>query len=159
MHHWVNLTRAFSELNYILKPHGKIVIFTSTPQQMEGYWLNHYFPKMLSDSMIQMPTLEVIENAMAHSGLIITKTETYNVKPDLEDQFLYCGKQNPELYFDDSIRHGISSFSSLANGDEVENGLTKLRQDIDSGKINEIVKSYENNLGDYLYIIAEKTEV
>lgn len=159
MHHWVNLTRAFSELNYILKPHGKIVIFTSTPQQMEGYWLNHYFPKMLSDSMIQMPTLEVIENAMAHSGLIITKTETYNVKPDLEDQFLYCGKQNPELYFDDSIRHGISSFSSLANGDEVENGLTKLRQDIDSGKINEIVKSYENNLGDYLYIIAEKTDV
>lgn len=63
------------------------------------------------------------------------------------------------MYFDDSIRHGISSFSSLANGDEVENGLTKLRQDIDSGKINEIVKSYENNLGDYLYIIAEKTDV
>ena len=45
IHHWTNLARAFSELNYILKPKGKIVIFTSTPQQMKGYWLNHYFPK------------------------------------------------------------------------------------------------------------------
>ena len=159
MHHWVNLTRAFSELYYILKPNGKIVVFTSTQKQMKGYWLNHYFPKMLNDAIAQMPSFDAIENAMKLSGLEIKKTELYNIKPDLEDKFLYCGKQNPELYFDASIRHGISSFSALANFDEVENGLASLRQDIDSGKINEIIKSYENNLGDYLYIIAEKSDV
>lgn len=159
IHHWKNLTRAFSELDYILKPNGKIVIFTATPQQMKGYWLNHYFPKMLEDSMTQMPSMEVIENAMQLSGLKISKTELYNIKPDLEDQFLYSGKKNPELYFDASIRHGISSFSALANIDEVEQGLNNLRADIDSGKINEIIKSYENKHGDYLYIIAEKTTV
>ncbi|MUU77714.1 class I SAM-dependent methyltransferase [Winogradskyella endarachnes] len=159
IHHWPNITRAFSEFNYILKPNGKIVIFTSTPQQMKGYWLNHYFPKMLQDSIIQMPSMEVIENAMQLSGLKISKTELYNIKPDLKDQFLYCGKHNPELYFDASIRNGISSFSALANKDEVKLGLQMLRNDIDNGKINDIIKSYENNLGDYLYIIAEKTNV
>jgi len=109
--------------------------------------------------MVQMPTLKVVENAMAHAGVKITKTETYNIKPDLEDQFLYCGKQNPEFYFDESIRHGISSFSALANKEEVTNGLSKLREDIDNGKIDEIKKSYQNDLGDYLYIIGEKAEV
>ncbi|BAO76712.1 class I SAM-dependent methyltransferase [Winogradskyella sp. PG-2] len=158
IHHWTNLARAFSELEYILKPDGKIVIFTSTPQQMEGYWLNHYFPKMLEDSMVQMPTLKTIEEAMNSSGLKVTSTNIYNIEPDLVDQFLYCGKQNPELYFDDSIRHGISSFSALANLEEVETGLAQLRKDIDSGKINTIINSYENNLGDYLYIIGEKTK-
>jgi len=157
IHHWSNLTRAFSELEYILKPNGKIVIFTSTPKQMQGYWLNHYFPKMLEDSMLQMPTLETVEKAMSTAGLKILETETYTIRPDLQDQFLYCGKQNPELYFDESIRHGISSFSALANKGEVENGLVKLREDIDSGKVKDIIKSYDTDLGDYLYIIGEKS--
>ena len=156
IHHWTNLTRAFSELNYILKPNGKIVIFTSTPLQMKGYWLNHYFPKMLEDSMAQMPTLEAVKKVMTLAEIKITATETYNIKPDLKDQFLYCGKQNPELYFDDSIRHGISSFSALANKDEVENGLETLRKDIDNGKIKDVMRSYDNDFGDYLYIIGEK---
>ena len=159
MHHWTNLTRAFSELEYILKPNGKIVIFTSTPQQMRGYWLNHYFPKMLEDSMTQMPTLNTVEEAIISAGMKISTTKIYNIKPNLKDQFLYCGKQNPELYFDENIRHGISSFSALANITEVKNGLDTLRADINSGKINEIIKSYKNDSGDYLYIIVEKTKV
>ncbi len=159
IHHWTNLIRAFSELNYILKPNGKIIIFTSTPEQMQRYWLNHYFPKMLEDSLLQMPSLETVEQAMTSAGLKITRTESYSIKPDLQDQFLYCGKQNPELYFDESVRHGISSFSALANKDEVESGLATLRADIDTGRIDEIIKSYQNDLGDYLYIIGEKAEV
>ncbi|MBF8151111.1 methyltransferase domain-containing protein [Winogradskyella sp. F6397] len=155
IHHWSNLMRAFSELAYILKPNSKIVIFTSTPQQMKGYWLNHYFPKMMEASIAQMPTLKSIENAMNFSGIKITKTETYDIHPNLKDQFLYCGKHNPELYFDESIRHGISSFSGLANLEDVERGLASLRKDIDSGKINDIINTYKTNSGDYLYIIGE----
>ena len=107
--------------------------------------------------MIQMPTLEKVKKAMNDSGIELMETQKYFIKPDLEDQFLYCGKQNPELYFDEQIRHGISSFSSLSNRTEVENGLSELRKDIDSGKIKEIIKSYENDLGDYLYVIGKKT--
>ncbi|MEO1032671.1 MAG: class I SAM-dependent methyltransferase, partial [Bacteroidota bacterium] len=130
IHHWTNLSRAFSELKYVLKPGGKIIVFTSTPKQMKGYWLNHYFPKMLEDSILQMPSFETVEEAMMSSGLKVITTENYDIKPDLKDQFLYCGKQNPELYFDESIRHGISSFSALANKEDVENGLATLRDDI-----------------------------
>ncbi|MFD2589164.1 class I SAM-dependent methyltransferase [Croceitalea marina] len=156
IHHWTNLQDGFLELNRVLKPNGKIVIFTATPEQMEGYWLNHYFPKVLSDAMIQMPSFEVIKTAMNFGGFKITSTDKYFIQPDLEDKFLYCGKHNPELYFDTQIRSGISSFASLTNQDEVEQGLTKLRADIDSGKIEGIIENYENNHGDYMYIIGEK---
>jgi SAM-dependent methyltransferase len=157
IHHWTHLKSGFSELHKVLKPNGSIVIFTATPKQMKGYWLNHYFPEMLADSIDQMPTFKKVQLAMKISGFELIQTEKYLIKPDLEDQFLYCGKQNPELYFDTQIRHGISSFSSLANKIEVEQGLSKLRKDIDTGKINEIIRSYENDLGDYLYIIGKKT--
>ncbi|GAA4973574.1 class I SAM-dependent methyltransferase [Algibacter aquimarinus] len=156
IHHWSDLDKAFSELFRILKRDGEIVIFTSTPKQMKGYWLNHYFPKMMNDSICQMPSLEVVTSAMTKAGFKLKNTEKYNIKPDLEDQFLYCGKQNPELYFNTKIRHGISSFSSLANKEEVEAGLLKLRSDIDKGKIADVMKAYKNNLGDYLYIIGKK---
>jgi len=157
IHHWNDLQEGVSELFRVLKPNGRIVIFTSTPKQMRGYWLNHYFPKMLSDSMNQMPTLESVETAMKICGFELLGTDKYFIQPDLQDRFLYCGKNNPELYFDDQIRNGISSFSSLANQKEVQQGLTELRNDIDNGKIKDIIKSYENDLGDYLFIIGKKS--
>lgn len=156
IHHWTDLQKGFSELYRVLKPDGRIVIFTSTPKQMEGYWLNHYFPMMLKDSIVQMPSLETVEIAMTKSNIEITNIDKYFIQPDLQDKFLYCGKQNPEIYFDENIRNGISSFSSLANRTEVEQGLRNIKSDIDSGKINEIIDSFDNDLGDYLYIIGKK---
>lgn len=156
IHHWTDLKKGFLELYKVLKPNGRMVIFTSTPKQMKGYWLNHYFPKMVSDSIVQMPTLKRVKNAMQASGLVHLGTDKYFIKPDLQDKFLYCGKQNPELYFDEQIRQGISSFSALANQKEVAHGLSQLRKDIDSGKILDIISEYENDLGDYLFIIGKK---
>ncbi|WP_350293967.1 class I SAM-dependent methyltransferase [uncultured Croceitalea sp.] len=156
IHHWKDLKKGFSELHRVLKPNGTVVIFTSTPKQMKGYWLNHYFPKMLSDSINQMPSLHAVKTVMKESGFKVSKIDTYAIQPDLQDKFLYCGKQNPELYFDKQIRQGISSFSSLANRDEVEKGLSELKTDIDRGKIASVMKSYENNFGDYLFLIGRK---
>ena len=154
IHHWPDLKSAFTELNRVLKPNSRLVIFTSTPKQMKGYWLNHYFPKMMDASIFQMPSMEKVENAMTSSGFEIIQAENYSIKPDLQDQFLYCGKENPELYFDINVRNGISSFSSLANKQEVEQGLAKLRKDIDSGKIKKVQASHQNEEGDYLFVVG-----
>ncbi|WP_297761181.1 class I SAM-dependent methyltransferase [uncultured Muriicola sp.] len=156
LHHWTNIENSFLELARILKPNGQIVIFTSTPEQMEGYWLAQYFPKMLIASKVKMPLLQNIEKAMKKAGIQLEKTTPYFVGRDLKDLFLYAGKHNPELYFDKKVRHGISSFNSLANKEEVANGLLALKKDISSGKIHEIIKSYENTLGDYLYVTGRK---
>ncbi|MEM8999443.1 MAG: class I SAM-dependent methyltransferase [Bacteroidota bacterium] len=159
IHHWNDLQSGFTELCSILKTEGKIVIFTATPAQMKSYWLNHYFPKTLKASIVQMPSLKCIETAMKCIGIQILETEKYFVRPDLQDSFLYCGKHNPELYLDAQIRQGISSFSSLANEAEVIQGLSELRKDIGSGKINDVIRAYTSDFGDYLFVVGKKLMV
>ena len=62
IHHWPDLKKGFGEIFRVLKPDANLVIFTSTPEQMKGYWLNHFFPKMLADSMLQMPDFELVKH-------------------------------------------------------------------------------------------------
>ncbi|RMA58532.1 class I SAM-dependent methyltransferase [Ulvibacter antarcticus] len=158
IHHWTDLEKGFQEIGRILKPGGKFVIFHSTPEQMKGYWLNEYFPKMLKDSMKLMHTSEVIKTAMQKAGIEFAGIENYSVSSELEDLFLQCGKYDPEIYFRPEIRSGISSFAAVANRDEVTSGLEKLRKDIDNGVIQKIMESYESDVGDYLYILGQKTK-
>ncbi len=156
LHHWASIPKGFKELNRVFKPKSNLVIFTSTPNQMKGYWLNHYFPKMLEDSIQQMPSFESIKDSLNENGFEVDKTEPYFVKPDLQDLFLYAGKERPELYLDLQVRNGISSFSSLSNKLEVEQGLLQLEDDIKSKKITKIIQDYKNDDGDYLFVVAKK---
>jgi ubiquinone/menaquinone biosynthesis C-methylase UbiE len=156
MHHWTDIGAAFIEIHRVLKPNGKAVFFTSTPRQMSGYWLNHYFPEMLGKSIRQMPSREKVETAAAHAGFLIKSHETYFIREDLEDHFLYAGKNKPALYFDEGVRAGISSFAALSNSSEVEKGLGRLNDDISSGAFEAVKKRYDNKEGDYLFLKFEK---
>ncbi|OJJ14197.1 MerR family transcriptional regulator [marine bacterium AO1-C] len=156
LHHWQNLEAGFKELYRVLKPQGKVVIFTSTPSQMRGYWLNHFFPTMLKDSIVQMPAYDLVESCLQKAQFEIITTEKYFIQPDLQDLFLYSGKHNPELYLKLQVRAGISSFASLANAKEVKQGLEALLQAIQTGSIERTKQDYQNDLGDYLFIVAQK---
>jgi ubiquinone/menaquinone biosynthesis C-methylase UbiE len=156
IHHWTDLKKAFSEINRVLTDKGRFVLFTSTSEQMRGYWLNHYFPEMLHASIIQMPSFEAIKQAAEAARLKINYMEKYFIQDDLQDCFLYVGKNHPEYYFDEKIRNGISSFSSLANIAEVKQGLEKLRNDIDNRTFENIRHEYESDLGDYLFMTMHK---
>jgi ubiquinone/menaquinone biosynthesis C-methylase UbiE len=156
IHHWQDLGKGFAELARVLKPGGILVLFTSLPEQMQNYWLRRYFPIMIEASIVQMPSLEQISAAMKAADISIIQSENYFVKSDLQDLFLQSGKNDPELYFQPEVRAGISSFASLANTEEINEGLTRLRKDIDSGKIKQIISNYESDLGDYLFIKAIK---
>ena len=85
IHHWTVLRQAFAELSRVLKDDGKIILFTSTPEQMKTYWLNHYFPKMLHSSIVQMPSLATIQEVISQKGLVITHIEKYLIQDDLKD--------------------------------------------------------------------------
>lgn len=156
IHHWEDLIKGMRKLSNVLNTNGKLVLFTATPEQMKGYWLMEYFPQIILNSIAQMPSLSVISEALQVSDISIIQSEEYFIKPDLKDLFLYCGKHNPELYFNSKVLAGISSFASLSNQSEVTEGLAKLRKDINSGNIERIMASYENDLGDYLFIKARK---
>lgn len=156
IHHWKNLEEGFKEISRVLKSKGRFVLFTSLPEQTANYWLRHFFPKMIEQSAQALPSFSAIKHALDLAQLRIVKEEKYEIQPDLQDKFLYCGKHNPELYFKEEIRAGISSFTALANKDEVAKGLAALRSAIDSGNIAEKRKDIQQGLGDYLFLQMEK---
>ena len=156
IHHWGDISKGFQEIYRVLKPAGVFVLFTSTAEQMEGYWLNHYFPKMLADSILQMPEEGVIMAALESSGLKFKDKARYFVKDNLQDLFLYSGKNRPHLYLNETVRNGISSFSDLAVADEVKIGLEKLEADLQNGEWQKVIQDYKNEAGDYCFYTATK---
>lgn len=158
IHHWSDLVAGFSEIQRVLRNDGKFILFTSTKEQMAGYWLNHYFPEMMRLSIAQMPSQLQILDALKHCNLTICKSAEYFVSSELKDKFLYCGKMKPSLYLDSEIRRGISSFSLKSPLLELEHGLDRLATDIKTGEIREVMDRYTNDLGDYLFLMAKKAD-
>jgi len=156
IHHWQDLKNAFLEINRILKINSRMVLFTSLPEQMTGFWLNHYFPQMMQASIQKMPGLDRIKDACSYVGFHLHSTEIYNMRLDLEDQFLYSGKMNADLYLDDDFRKGISSFAEMDDQSEIKTGLKNLASDIASGRIKSIQEKFQNNNGDYMFIVLTK---
>jgi hypothetical protein len=99
-----------------------------------------------------MPNLETICSALNRAKIPIESTEAFFITPELQDFFLYSGKQRPEMYLSESVRNGISSFHKYCSQPELSNGLDDLRNDIETGAIKRIVEKYENMKGDYLFI-------
>ena len=155
LHHFANLDPIFQEVHRVLD-RGKFVIFTADAGQMRGYWLNEYFPGSMTRSIDQMPAIGNVKASLYRAGFSTIQTEAYDVRPDLEDLFLYSGKHRPQLYLDDGFRMSISTFSSLASPSEVAAGCQRLEQDMQSGRIAEVVERYRGNSGDYLFVVATK---
>jgi SAM-dependent methyltransferase len=156
IHHFRDLVNSFKEINRILCEGSRFVIFTSSPEQMQRFWLNEYFPEMMNESISQMPNTLAVEKALLDSGFQILGYESFMIQPNLQDFFLYSGKYRPEFYLRPEVRSGISSFASLASDDEINEGTKKLEEDIKSGIFKQRSKSYVSELGDYLYVVAEK---
>lgn len=157
IHHFPDRAAAFREIARILDPDvGRFVLFTSTAGQTERYWLRRYFPEMIRRSAEQMPDYEALMASLHAAGFRDIATEPYAVRPDLEDHFLYCGKERPELYLSPAIRSGISSFANLAAPGEVEHGLARLARDIESGAIKGIIAGSRHDDGDYMFITARR---
>ena len=155
IHHFAELLPVFQEAYRVLD-RGRFVILTATTVQMQSYRLNEYFPDAMVKSIEQMPALDLVTGALTQAGFTSIDTKGFDIRDDLQDFFLYSGKYRPEMYLDEGVRRGISTFASLADPEEVTSGCLRLAEDIQSGRIDEVRASYENQGGDYLFVIATK---
>jgi len=155
IHHFPDRAAAFAEVRRVLCRGGRFVVFTAGRAQMRRYWLNHYFRDAMARSIDQMPDLDEVEAAMRGAGLVPRGREPYSVRPDLQDCFLYSGKDAPGRYLDPQVRAGISTFAALASADEVEVGCRRLADDIGTGRIQEVIAGCDDLEGDYTFVTAE----
>jgi len=153
-HHWVNRVGGLKEIKRLLKPGARMVLFSFTPEQVQQYWLQHYFPLMIEKCLYTTPALKDMVQLFYDAGFATVETEPYFVHPSLQDLFMYAGKHAPELYLDATFRDGISAFRTLISDGELEEGLARLSEDIYTGTIQEIIGRYDNNDGDYMFFVA-----
>jgi hypothetical protein len=123
---------------------------------MNNYWLCHYFPSMLDKAKEHMTSYDQLKYSLEQAGFKNIRHMPFFVTNQLQDWFLQSGKYRPEIYLDENVRKGISSFQLTSNATEVEQGLKQIKTDIDSGEIQQIIARYESNSGDYLFIAGEK---
>jgi ubiquinone/menaquinone biosynthesis C-methylase UbiE len=154
-HHIKDIEKCFSEVYRVIKK-GNFVLFTSFPDQMKTWWLNHYFPNMMNMAIDMMHSQTEMFAALKKAGFRDIKTEKFFVSNDLKDSFLQVGKYRPDLYLDPVVRSGISTFNLGENQEEIQTGCAKLKTDIDSGAVQQIIESHENDLGDYMFVTASR---
>lgn len=153
-HHWVNRAQGLKEIKRLLKPGAGMVLFSFTPEQVQQYWLQHYFPLMIEKCLYTTPALNDMKKLFYDAGFTMVETEPYFVHPALQDLFMYAGKHAPERYLDTAFRDGISAFRTLISNEELEEGLARLSEDIRTNAIQEVMRRYDNDDGDYIFFIA-----
>jgi ubiquinone/menaquinone biosynthesis C-methylase UbiE len=131
VHHFQNPRQALTEIHRITAG-GPIVLLTYNPAQITQFWLTQYFPALALDVQSTFwPITTLIAELEA-----ITRTPArmipFPLPHDLSDAFAAVGWARPELYLDPKIRAGISSFAKMAK-DELEQGLSRLREDLETG--------------------------
>jgi ubiquinone/menaquinone biosynthesis C-methylase UbiE len=157
VHHHLgdNAGAGFREIFRVLAPGARFVLLNATAEQTRHYWLNEYFPKTCAEANAPYEKLDTVE-ALTRAGFRFVAEEKYDVAEDLQDWFMYCGKHHPERYLDPRVRSGISGFANASDQSEIERGLEHLADDIESGRIAEVMRNYAWDGGDYMFTIAAK---
>jgi SAM-dependent methyltransferase len=125
-HHWSDRKKGLHELRRVTR--GPVVLFTWDHHTALDSWVvRDYFPGFMRfDFPGRSPqlTLERLGGG---------RIEPVAIPHDCRDGFLHAYWRRPTAYLDPRVRAGISLFSAL-EPDEVEDGLSRLREDLESGE-------------------------
>jgi SAM-dependent methyltransferase len=125
IHHWSDPVGGLRELVRVAR---RVVIFAYEPTIHSTFWLwQEYFPAAASVSALsELPVEQVAEVIGAD------RVETVLVPHDCSDGFGPAYWRRPAAYLDPEVRGCISGLARLPRQD-LQPGLVRLRQDLDSG--------------------------
>ena len=153
IHHFDGLEAPFAEVYRTLRA-GSFVLFTGLAEQMQSYWLVHYFPEMMERAIANMPSESVVRKALTRAGFQTITVTPFFVSNQLQDLFLYAGKHRPQLYLEPSVRANMSSFARLTSAQELQVGLARLKADLQSGAFAAVKNRFATEMGDYAVVSA-----
>jgi len=134
LHHIADKTRFVAEVFRTLKKGGRFVIQSCSHEQLTTFWEYHYFPNGLEADRARIPDIADISDLLAQAGF-----QDITVH---ECSFEVVFRRSPQRYLDNRYRNGNSMFS-LLTADEIEQGCQRIREDLQSGRSDEVVRAYD----------------
>ena len=122
VHHWKDQKAGLREMRRVTN--GPVVVLTFDPAARP--WLIDYLPQLAELDEQQMPTMSEFEEWLGPISVV-----QMPIPHDCSDGFLHAYWRRPWSYLDPIFRAGSSSFWLL---DDVDAGLSKLSQDLESGE-------------------------
>lgn len=128
IHHWTDLARGIGELERIAR--RRIVILTWDHTVCREFWLlREYLPAAAAtDARLAVP-LNVVAELLPGA----VEIRPVPVPHDCLDGFGGAFWRRPEAYLDETVRAGMSMLA-MTPKDDLREGLTRLRADLDSGE-------------------------
>jgi SAM-dependent methyltransferase len=128
VHHWRDPARGLAELRRVAR--GPVVVLTFDPDQAGAFWLvRDYLPEAGELDRARFPTIAATVEALGGDASV----ERVPIPHDCRDGFLGAFWRRPERYLEPAIRPGISTFGEI-DPEVLERALTRLRNDLDSGR-------------------------
>jgi SAM-dependent methyltransferase len=127
IHHWTSIAAGLSELRRVAT--RRVVILTYDPAHGDRFWLaSHYLPEIIHLDRSQLPTLGKLKECLGE-----IEVREVPIPRDCRDGFLGAFWQKPESYLHPDVRREISASAKLPS-DAVEKGLSRLSEDLRSGR-------------------------
>jgi len=123
VHHWPRQDTGLRELRRVAR--RRVVILTWDPAA-PGCWLTDYFPEILDIDREIFRSLDTFSRVLGP-----TRVLDIPIPHDCSDGFLGAYWRRPACYLDASRRSASSTFTRLR---DVEEGLSRLAQDLASGE-------------------------
>jgi SAM-dependent methyltransferase len=127
VHHWRDVEAGIAEMRRVAR--RRIVIFTSQFDKISRFWLlAEYLPAALDLERQQAVPVELLTSLLDRP-----RVEPVTIPHDCEDGFGVAYWRRPEAYLDPLVRSGISLLSRT-DPDQLRSGLTRLADDLESGR-------------------------
>jgi len=127
IHHWADPEAGLRELLRVVRT--RIVIVTVDVDRLAELWVvRDYFPELMGVHAERFPSIERLLQLLPDAD-----ARALPVPQDCQDRFLVALWARPEAYFDPVVRAATSPWYDLPD-DVVEEGLARLRRDVESGE-------------------------
>ena len=127
VHHWDDPAAGLRELRRVAS--GPVVVLTFDPSETGAFWLvRDYLPSLAATDRERLPTIDSVVDALGGRATV----ERVPIPHDCRDGFLGAFWRRPERYLDAAAHAGISCFAEV-DPELLEEALTRLRNDVDSG--------------------------
>ncbi len=147
LHHWPDQPGGLAELVRVARSRVVILSFIS---EGSAFWLYDYFPEIPEIDAVSCPGEAELGRALGP-----LECAPLLIPHDCIDGFLGAYWRRPRAYLDPDVRRAISAFSRIERVDE---GLERLRADLDDGRwanrYGSLMDRTELDLG-YRVIVAE----